>query len=204
MYWKLNRIQFPVYNLGPGKRMGVWVQGCKLACKGCISPELWNENGGKNIDVELLATAILKVKNTFDGITVTGGEPFGQYEALVAFCSFIKIRSSLDILVYSGFGYDELIEKFPDKLFTLSMDFLIDGRYVQDLAETDNIRGSSNQNFFTFDGGNPIKVHGPMNSGKWSLAMSENDEVFMAGVPKKEDIKSLKRHLDESGIKFEI
>ena len=32
-------IHFPVETLGPGRRVGVWLQGCSIRCVGCISPE---------------------------------------------------------------------------------------------------------------------------------------------------------------------
>jgi anaerobic ribonucleoside-triphosphate reductase activating protein len=204
MYWKINRIQFPVYNLGPGKRLAIWVQGCSLACKGCINPELWAENGGKNIDIASLASSILKIKNHFDGITITGGEPFEQYNALVAFGSFIKMKSDLNILVYSGFTLDELTGKFADKLFMNSLDYLIDGRFERDFAVSDNIRGSSNQNFYTFEGGKSVKDNNQFFDGKWSLNVTKSNQIFMAGVPKKDDIKNLTEHLKDSGIKLEI
>ena len=204
MFWKLNKIQFPVYNLGPGKRLAIWVQGCNLGCKGCINPELWNQNGGKNIGIETLAAGILKIKNSFDGLTITGGEPFEQYEALVAFCSYIKLKSSLNILVYTGFTIDELIAKFPDKLFTRSLDYLIDGRFVSSLAESDNIKGSSNQNFYTFENGKFTVGNHLAFDGKWSLNLSETNELFMAGIPKKDDINALIGHLNESGINLKF
>ncbi len=204
MFWKLNRIQFPVYNLGPGKRLAIWVQGCHLACEGCINPELWNENGGKNINIETLAAGILKIENAFDGLTITGGEPFEQYEALVAFCSYIKLKSSLNILVFTGFRMDELIGKFPDMLFSHALDYLVDGRFVRSLAESDNIKGSSNQNFYTFENGKYAVGNHLTFSGKWSLNVSKSNEVFMAGIPKKDDINALIAHLSGSGINLKF
>jgi anaerobic ribonucleoside-triphosphate reductase activating protein len=204
MYWKINRIQFPVYNIGPGKRLAIWVQGCSLACKGCINPELWTENGGKNIEIASLASSILKIKNHFDGITITGGEPFEQYNALVAFGRFIKMKSNLNILVYSGFTLDELTQKFPDKLFMNSLDYLIDGRFEKDFACCDNIRGSSNQNFYTFEGGKSVKDNNQFFNGKWSLNVTKANQVFMAGVPKKDDMSSLIGYLKDSGIKLDL
>jgi anaerobic ribonucleoside-triphosphate reductase activating protein len=204
MYWKINRIQFPVYNLGPGKRLAIWVQGCGLACEGCINPELWTENGGKNIEIASLASSILKIKNHLNGITITGGEPFEQYNALVAFCSFIKMKSDLNILVYSGFTLDELTQKFPDKLFMNSLDYLIDGRFEKGLAGSDNIRGSSNQNFYTFEGGKSVKDNNQFFNGKWSLNVTKANQIFMAGVPKKDDMNSLIGYLKDSGIKLDL
>ena len=37
---------FPVTALGPGPRLGLWVQGCHLACPGCMSRDTWDPYGG--------------------------------------------------------------------------------------------------------------------------------------------------------------
>lgn len=46
MNWRLNKIQYPVYNLGPGRRVGIWVQGCDLGCEGCVNQTLWGRGAG--------------------------------------------------------------------------------------------------------------------------------------------------------------
>ncbi len=61
MPWQLNRIQYPVNNLGNGKRIGIWVQGCSLSCKGCISQTLQNQKGGNQVNIEQLINKIRKV-----------------------------------------------------------------------------------------------------------------------------------------------
>ncbi|MBP5240157.1 MAG: 4Fe-4S cluster-binding domain-containing protein, partial [Oscillospiraceae bacterium] len=30
---------FPVVTLGPGRRLGLWLQGCSIHCPGCVAPE---------------------------------------------------------------------------------------------------------------------------------------------------------------------
>lgn len=216
MYWQLNRIIFPVYNLGPGKRIAIWVQGCSQACPGCISPDLWNWEKGREVDVLSLASGIIENAEQFDGITITGGEPFDQYEAFVSFASFIKLKSDLEILVFSGYTLEELIKKFPDKLFTKCLDYLIDGPFIQELQEDKNLRGSTNQKMYRFevsakadlsvlDG--EISIH-PVDfrdtAGKWSLMLDEKNDVFMTGIPKSGDFEFITSQLKNTGIKFEL
>jgi anaerobic ribonucleoside-triphosphate reductase activating protein len=43
-----------------------------------------------------------------DGITISGGEPFEQPEALIALLSALRKRTSIDILVYSGYPIESL------------------------------------------------------------------------------------------------
>lgn len=42
----LSRLHFPVTTLGPGRRIGVWFQGCSIRCAGCISRDTW-ETGAR-------------------------------------------------------------------------------------------------------------------------------------------------------------
>jgi len=203
MYWKLNRIQYPVYNIGPGTRIGIWVQGCSIRCKGCISPSLWSTKNGKNIDVEYLVREISKVQNYFTGITVSGGEPFDQYEPLIAFSAFVKKTTALNVYSFSGYTLAELIKKFPDRLFMSYLDYLLDGCYLPERHENNNARGSDNQNLYKFEQGKPVLQESFFLSKRWSIKITENDQIFMSGIPKKSDLSIIKNHLEKTGVKME-
>ena len=208
MYWQLNRIIYPVYNLGPGKRLAIWVQGCSQACPGCISPDLWSHEQGKELDVLTLASSILENAGQFDGITITGGEPFDQYEALVSFASFIKLKSDLKILVFSGYTLEELKDRFADMLFAKCLDYLIDGPFIQELQEDRNLRGSTNQKMYRFEvSAGEVSIH-PVDfretADKWSLMLDEKNDVFMTGIPKSGDFDFITKQLRNTGIKFEL
>ena len=204
MYWRLNKIQFPVYNLGPGKRLAIWTQGCATRCKGCINPETWSEEGGSSIHPAIVASHLAELQDQFDGITITGGEPFDQYEALMAFCAFIKSHSDLDIFVYSGYRLDELVVRFPDKLFLEKIDYLMDGPFKLDLATDDSTRGSSNQKLYTFEGANIRCITGFNTFNLWSVNYTGGNKVFMAGIPKPGDLSKLSGMLQKAGIKIDF
>lgn len=68
-------------SLGPGKRFAIWMQGCAKRCKGCINPEGQDLQGGYETDVKKLTDKILE-NDDITGITISGGEPFLQYEEL--------------------------------------------------------------------------------------------------------------------------
>lgn len=204
MYWQLNRLQFPVYNLGTGKRLAIWVQGCNLGCKGCINPELWPVSGGRSLDLEQFIISILPEINQFDGITITGGEPFQQYEQLVAFCTFLRQKSDINILVFSGYTINELIENHPDKLFLSCIDNLVDGRYIQGHPEKNAIKGSSNQNIYTFESGKIKESEPLMNDGKWSFIVDHEKTIFMAGIPRMGEMQRIKERLSKTGIKIDF
>jgi anaerobic ribonucleoside-triphosphate reductase activating protein len=214
MYWQLNRIIYPVYNLGPGRRLAIWVQGCGLACPGCINPELWDATGGRKVEVFGLAQMIKEVAPHFDGITITGGEPFDQYEALMVFARFIKQETRLDTLVFSGYTLAGLLAKFPDKLFTHAIHYLIDGPYRKELHADDQLRGSSNQQLYRFGQANADRKMDDFGdikiehvdfweaTGSWALKIDENKQAFMSGIPRRNDMDHLARRLNDSGIKF--
>jgi anaerobic ribonucleoside-triphosphate reductase activating protein len=202
MHWRLNRIQYPIYNLGPGTRIGIWVQGCSLRCKDCISKSLWNEDGGKNVDIVDLVNQIIYAQSHFDGITITGGEPFEQYQALIAFSSFIKKKTELDIFVYSGYTLKELSEKHSDQLFLKYLDYLLDGRYKLDKHENRNVRGSSNQKLYRFLNGKPILQDKFSTYARWSLAINKEKEVFMTGIPRENELEIIVTQFKKMGIKL--
>jgi anaerobic ribonucleoside-triphosphate reductase activating protein len=65
--------------LGPGNRFALWVNGCKKSCDGCIVPRSTYTNNFVSVDD--LAKLILSQDN-IEGITISGGEPFLQSEAI--------------------------------------------------------------------------------------------------------------------------
>jgi anaerobic ribonucleoside-triphosphate reductase activating protein len=216
MYWQLNRVICPVFNLGPGKRIAIWVQGCSIKCKGCISSDLWSFSKGKPIDVQSFAAGILKIAGSLDGITITGGEPFDQYSQLIAFCSFLKLKSKIPVMVFTGYTLEVLKARHPDLLFTRCIDYLADGPFVEALQDDKNVRGSSNQKLYCFEqkshrtkllSGEGISIGQtsfPEASRKWSVRMDDCNQVFMTGIPAPGDFEVLKKQLIKTGIKFEL
>ncbi len=200
MNWQLNKIQYPVYNLGEGKRIGIWVQGCNLACKGCVNKTLWTNTGGKSISVVDVFNWVVSIKNDFDGITISGGEPFQQYEQLIVFLHLIKTKTNLTVHCFSGYYLNELQEQFPDKLFFKYIDTLVDGRYIEEQHENSNIKGSANQSVYRIIDEVPVKQRKTRASKKWSLNVSSENEIYMSGIPKKNELKTLCNELAEVGI----
>jgi len=184
MNWQINKIQYPVYNLGQHKRLGIWVQGCSLNCNGCINQTLWNCEGGESIDVQNLFNWLLLKAEAFDGITITGGEPFEQYEQLIAFLHLIKTKTRLDVCVFSGYYLHELYSKYPDKLFTKYIDYLIDGRYNEKLQEKDHNKELINQTTYKFIKEVPYIDETNKFSTNWSLKVDEDCKIYMSGLPK--------------------
>ncbi|HOE05933.1 MAG TPA: 4Fe-4S single cluster domain-containing protein [Bacteroidales bacterium] len=199
MIWQLNKIQFPIYNLGPGKRIGIWVQGCSICCNGCINHSLWGKNGGKCIDVEELVEFVMHCDNDCAGVSITGGEPFDQYPQLMAFAMMLQRCTKLNVLVYSGYSLRQLLQKFPDKVFTSCVDYLIDGPFKEELPANDNLRGSSNQTIYRFINGNAETCEMKQEKKIWSLGCQGNT-VYMAGVPLQNEMEIMAENLLLAGV----
>lgn len=205
MHWRLNRIQYPIYNLGPGKRIGIWTQGCPLHCPGCVSQSLWNPDKGQEFEAEKIAQEIANVQQHFDGITITGGEPFEQYKALLVFCALIKSYTDLTIFVFSGYSLAELQQKYPDHIFMAYLDYLLDGRYDRNLHENNNSRGSSNQRLYRFEHGRAVEQHALFSGRQWSFTLSGDGKIFLSGIPKERDLADIIEQFSQVGltIKFQ-
>jgi anaerobic ribonucleoside-triphosphate reductase activating protein len=132
--------------LGPGLRAAVWVQGCPFKCVGCISPEWIPQKDANVLDVLDISNYILSHPE-LEGITISGGEPFLQFDALSALIQLIKSRrKDFNVICFTGYS-SKLIIKTPiySEFLTL-IDVLIDGPYIKELNKGIGLRGSSNQN----------------------------------------------------------
>ena len=137
-------ILYPVNVLGPGKRIGIWFNGCSHRCPGCSNPELWETQDRYKTTLETLMRLIEHIchNHTVDGFTLTGGDPFAQVTALKQLLPELA-KFSTDILVYTGFDYEEVLQKYPALLSQIGV--LIDGKYIQERNNGVVLRGSDNQ-----------------------------------------------------------
>lgn len=131
---------------GPGLRYALWVQGCSLHCKSCCNPELLSFTGGNQVLVEDLVKQIIATPD-IQGISILGGEPLEQPEAVAELC-YQMHQFSLSVMIYTGYTLAELqAMSHPaiDKIITYT-DLLVDGRYIRELPDTKRRWiGSTNQ-----------------------------------------------------------
>jgi len=117
---------------GPGKRIGIWLQGCNLNCKGCFNPKTHSFEQNILYETDKLFEEIKDSYelNEIEGISFSGGEPFLQSKALYELLVKAKKKiPKLTVLIFSGFTIDE-IEKDEDRNKILNfVDVLIAGRY---------------------------------------------------------------------------
>jgi len=129
---------------GPGRRAVVWVQGCSLGCPGCFAPSTHPFEGGEMVDPEDLADRIATLSGV-DGVTLTGGEPLQQRDALIEFLRCLRRRTRLSVIVFTGYSWDELM-RIPDaQTLLLLVDAVIAGRYERDLGPVSGLLSSTNQ-----------------------------------------------------------
>ena len=141
------RILYPVKVLGPGNRIGIWMNGCEFACKGCSNPELWRQQSRYKVPMNAVSVMIDSIcaNHCVDGFTLTGGEPFYQPEALEELLPYLSSINQ-DVLVYTGYEYGHIQNKYIHLLKYISV--LIDGKYIDERNKGLVLRGSDNQNIY--------------------------------------------------------
>lgn len=122
---------------GPGIRTLVFFQGCDIRCHGCQNQRAWDITKGREYSVENLAKEIKK--GTFNRkITITGGEPLMQKEALI---ELLKALQGYDVIVYTGHQKEDV----PIEIWNL-VTYVKCGPFIEKLKTTIKpYVGSSNQ-----------------------------------------------------------
>ncbi len=195
-------LHYPVEALGPGKRVGLWLQGCSIHCKGCIAPENQPFDPDFEISVELLLERIsellrLKViEGSRPGLTISGGEPFDQPKALYALLKSINSLGIDDILVYSGYSREMIIKQYPEFLPCITA--LVDGPFILGQSTESAWKGSDNQTLTVFQD-KYFELYRDWSSlpkGHIQL-VRDDDAVYLIGIPRQEDVPKLKAKIKE-------
>jgi anaerobic ribonucleoside-triphosphate reductase activating protein len=171
--------------LGPSSRAVIWVQGCGFGCKGCIVPESWERDAGEDIDISELVDWILN-QPSIEGITLSGGEPMLQAEALSTLIDRIRTEKDLGVMCYTGFRLEHLQKQgtVSQKTLLTKIDLLIDGLYVENLQDDLLWRGSSNQRLLLLSSRYRefLEVQSDLSAGL-EFFFTETGEVGFSGVP---------------------
>lgn len=150
---------------GEGCGVALFTQGCHFHCHNCFNRETWDFNGGKEWNDETCNKLLgLLNRDYIPRLSILGGEPLHDNN-LKSLCELVhKIRAMFGdkkkIWVYSGFLWEfimndspsrELTEKEKEMLYlrkeiVKNCDVLVDGRYVEELADMNyKWAGSTNQ-----------------------------------------------------------
>ncbi|MER6916534.1 4Fe-4S single cluster domain-containing protein [Streptomyces sp. NPDC000594] len=211
---RISATHFPVRTLGPGPRLGVWVQGCRLACPGCMSRHTWDPGGGGTRTVaSLLRLWRAALARGAAGLTVSGGEPLEQPEGVAALldgAAAVRDEAAdrpVDLLLYTGYEDQEIAADPARAAAVRSVDALITGRF-RAAEPTDLVwRGSANQRLRPLSRLGRARYAGHLGrtdttGPRLQMAWGEGEnDVRLYGVPRRGELASLERRLRAAGIR---
>ena len=134
---------------GTGIRVTIFVAGCTHRCAGCFNREYFSFEAGELVTEEVMDRIIsMSQKDYIEGLSVLGGEPLQQVfdKTLVTLLKRFKQEVGKSIWLYTGYTYEEAIQR-QERLDILSYcDVLVDGKF--EITQKDlrlKFRGSRNQ-----------------------------------------------------------
>ncbi len=139
---------------GEGMRSVIFLSGCPHHCPGCHNEIMQDASYGDLVSVSSIVNSVLKNLPIIDGVTISGGEPFYQPSALLTLTNILK-GYGINIWVYSGYTYNELISNEVNIPILKNIDVLVDGKFIEELHDEHlRYRGSSNQQILHLIDGN--------------------------------------------------
>ena len=126
----------------------LFTQGCSIHCSGCVNEHLWDFGCGKDISAE----DVLKIciENEVDGITLHGGEPLDQPQAVLEAVKLLK-KNAFSVILFTGYTKKELKDD-QIKVWN-SADIVVSGKFVESKKNFYmQFRGSTNQRIYTHKG----------------------------------------------------
>ncbi len=197
----------PITVLGVGRRLGLWVQGCRLRCPGCASSDTWVEGEGRMVDAtELADTIVAEIQaRRLDGLTLTGGEPLDQAEALAVVVE--RVRQSLagredrfDVLVFTGYAA-RAAPRQAGRLWSM-IDVAVCGPYRHDLPSELALVASANQKMVILSQLGRSLYLLPADGPRMQV-VSDGTELMMVGLPKPGDLDVLRQRMADKGVMIE-
>lgn len=208
---RLNRIAHPVTTLGPGRRMAVWVQGCTIGCQGCASQDTWDAAGGAALLTAELADELapVVVREDLTGLTLTGGEPTEQPDAVADLVRKLRQRladggrrTELDVLLFTGRTARAAARVAP--ALWNSVDAAIAGPYRRDRPGTHPLVASTNQELVLLSPlGESRFAAVPGSRGPSAQAHVGHGDITLVGLPRPGDLTRIESALRERGVSLE-
>lgn len=133
---------------GEGLRYSIYFSGCGHHCKGCQNPETWEYNQGTVLDAQFEERIFDEINSNtlLSGVTLSGGDPLFNPEALLDFLKKLKRRTKANVWCYTGFVYEKLLKDDLRSKCLKYIDVLVDGPFVEAKRDVNlAFRGSSNQ-----------------------------------------------------------
>jgi anaerobic ribonucleoside-triphosphate reductase activating protein len=202
----VSRLHFPVTTLGPGRRIGIWFQGCSIRCAGCISIDTWPTGRGIT-DVDRVLDVVMPWLAGADGITISGGEPFEQPEALHQLLVRLRLLTRVTTLVYSGYSFEKLASWLEQHSGLI--DALISEPYEHSVPQTMALRGSDNQRLHLLTPAGTAAFScfnrpATADDRRLDAMFNADGSVWFAGVPARGDLVRLREALTAAGHNISI
>lgn len=186
MLMQIERMYYPVRTLGYGTRFGIWTIGCPRCCPNCSNPELQKPNPDKCIEVSSILSLINQYKEKIDGVTITGGDPLLQAEALRELLLGIEEVGIQDTLVYTGYTLDEIQSDYKMNKILDYIGVLIDGPYIDALNDNKSIRGSTNQHIIVLRKSLSDRYRNVDEWHRKSQTIYTDNSLYSIGIPHNE------------------
>ena len=188
-----------VDTLGPGRRAVVWVQGCSIHCPGCILPEAWDPAGGCSVDPEKLGRQLL-TRSDVEGLTITGGEPTDQPDAVSILLRAFK-AAGRNTWLFTGKRLEDLIaaeDASLNRLLSL-IDTIVDGPFISAQAGRFVLRGSGNQRVIPLTHDIPSHRYSGMQQ-RIEITIGPRGELVLIGIPEKGFLPRFQATLQRRGV----
>ena len=137
---------------GPGVRYVLFLSGCPMRCKYCHNPDTWATAECEKLTVDEILAEYKKNRAFYEnggGITVSGGEPLLQKDAVAALFSAAKKDGIHTCLDTSGATFDPKHKEHFALLLANTDLVLLDVKHLDPTAHRD-LTGCSNENVLAF------------------------------------------------------
>ncbi len=192
---------------GPGLRIALWVQGCSLLCtKVCLNPHYLDPKKGFEYCLDEVFEKIEEVRKIspgkVEGVTVLGGEPIDQAQAVSKFFSWAQSHG-LSTMLYTGHVYEELQKKSSEifnELFSRT-DILVDGPFKE--REYDNKliwRGSGNQRILCLSNrynNDEIEAAIKAQGKSYSILVTADGKISVSGLQSRKGARQIEKILEK-------
>ena len=168
--------------------------------------DTWDPEAGNEVEVSSLVQFAVNSIQQFDldGITISGGEPFQQPEALYAFSEGIRAECpGTDLLVYSGYTARRLQLSYSHILRLL--DAVISEPFVASNPTNLKWRGSANQRLLLLSLAAQERYSGADDPSDDAVVQIGVDSagLWVLGIPRRGGLPNFESRLLDEGVRLE-
>jgi anaerobic ribonucleoside-triphosphate reductase activating protein len=141
---------------------------------------------GWEVPIANVLERLLRIEITLDGITLTGGDPADQSEAIVRLLRGLRReRPDWNVMLYTGWTIEELrLGTKAHRALLNHVDVLVDGPYIREIAPTHPLAGSGNQRVLALSRRGELMIAAMTSSPgpSFNLAMAPDGASRLVGV----------------------